>query len=341
MSFGGYGRSPEEVQRHNGRAYEFKTIAERYENTIPLRGKRKAMNIRPHGERSRDWERIVKVNDNEYYLTNNAYRWFDTHGYTPCRAITFKRNDDGTEVLIVHTPRQYWGKDLEDRERLIPRQIGVPSTYYFYSYNLPHGMSMYKYHSKNYLAVTEGESENGRAFISYYTLEKGDVHLTRQVGDKYFKPLVVHREFHRSLDRSKTKAIRAELKEFTEYMRVITPLAQADRQSMYTSPIVWAHTESTEGMYVSGDITKECLGKGWRGLFTGEPTELWFKLVQYYKYKCHRSKWNPETRSYDEIEVTTQQMASRIAKEVYEYEKPLHEEPVELGVRTFDRYRSW
>ena len=335
MSFGGYGRSPEQVQRDNGQRYDFKKIAERYETTVPLRGKRKAQNIRPHGERDRDWERIIKVSDHEYYLTNNAYRWHEQHGYSPCRAITFKRNDDGTEVLIVHTPRPYWG---DNREKLIPRQLGVPSTYYFYDQNLPSYTGMCKYHSKTYLYVKNSDATGD---ISYYTVDKGDVHLTRQVGDEHFKPLVVHREFHRSLDRSKTKAIRQELSSFVEYVRVMIPLAEADRQSMYTPPIAWAHTTSREAVHISGGIAEQCFGKGWRGLFTGEPTELWFKLIQYYKYMCNRTVWNPISRVYDDLEVTPQRVANYIANEVYREEKPLHEEPVELGFRTFDKYRNW
>jgi hypothetical protein len=335
MGYGWNTRSPEDVQRHQGQHYDFKKIAERYESTVPLRGKRKAQNIRPHGERSRDWERIVKVSDQEYYLTNNAYRWHGQHNYVACRAITFKRDDDGNETVIVHTPRPYWG---DDREKLVPKQLGVPSTFFFYGCNLPAGLYMYKHHSKNYLCVKNSDADGD---ISYYILEKGDVVMTRGAFDKYFKPLIVHREVHRSLDRSKTKAVRQELSSFVEYARVMMPIVEADRQSMYTSPVFWAHKESTSGLYMSGEIVEECLGKGWRGLFTGEPTELWFKLVQYYKYKCQRSKWNPETRAYEPVELTPQRVASYIANEVYREEKPLHEEPVELGKLTFDKYRTW
>jgi hypothetical protein len=338
MSFGGYGRNPEEVQRHNGQHYDFKKIAERYETTVPLRGKRKAMNIRPHGERNRDWERIVKVSDNEYYLTNNAYRYYDKYGYSPCRAITFKRNDDGTEVLIVHTPRKYWGDKPEDREIFLLKQIGVPSTYYFYSCNLPHGMSMYKYYSKNYLAVKHSHTGDD---IGYYTLDKGDVHLTRQVGDEHFKPLIVHREVHRSLDRNKTKAIRQELSSFAEYVRVMTPLIPSDRQQCYSSPLYYAQCKDKENQYAVGSLGEKCIGKGWRGVFTGEDNELWFNLVQYYKHMQSRNVWNPVTHGYDELSCDPKSIIRAVTNQVYQHEKPLHEEPVELGVRTFDKYRNW
>jgi hypothetical protein len=340
MGFGWNTRDGQTVQMHNGRAYDFKKIAQRYEQTPPLRGKRKAMDIRPHGERRRDWERIVKVNDNEYYLTNNAYKWYDKHEYSPCRAITFKRDDEGNETIIVHTPRQYWGDKAEDRERLMPRQLGNPSSFYFYNYNLPEGLGMDKYYTKNYLQV-KVEDGYGESALKFYTLDKGDVHLTRQVGEKYFKPLIVHREVKRSLDRKKTKALRDEMNGFKEYVRVMLPLVEHARQEMWESPIKWSMRATDSNVYNQSPLAKECHGKHWRGLFTGEPSELSFKLVQYYKYQCRRHTWNPETRGYDYVYPTPENVMNMITNQVYAVEKPLHEEPVELGVRTFDKYRSW
>lgn len=342
MGFGWNTRDGETVQRHNGQAYTFDKIAERYESIVPIRGKRKAQNIRPHGERARCWERIVKVNDSEYFLTNNAYSYYDKYGYSPCRAITFKRNDDKTEVVIVHTPRQYWGEKPEDRERMLPSQLRNPSSFYFYSHNLPESLSMVKHHSKNYLRVRVEDGCDDSAF-KYYTLDKGDVHLTRQVGEKYFKPLIVHREMYRRLDRTKTKALREELKDFKEYVRVMLPLTEHDRQGMYETPIRWAMRDKTpdHNYYGDSDFAKECHGKGWRGLFTGEPSDMWFKLVQYYKYQCRTHTWNRETRDYVYIEPSPETVMRLITNQVYAVEKPLHEEPVELGVRTFDKYRNW
>lgn len=340
MGFGWNTRSPEDVQRYNGQAYDFNKIAQRYEQTPPLRGKRKAMNIRPHSERSRCHERIVKVNDSEYYLTNNAYRWYDKYNYSPCRAITFKRDDEGNETIVVHTPRQYWGEKAEDRERLIPKQLSVPSSFFFYSYNLPETLSMVKYYTKNYLRVRV-EDGYGDSSMKFYTLDKGDVHLTRQVGDKFFKPLIVHREIYRSLDRKKTKAIRQELSSFFEYVRVMTPLVEPDRQQCWSVPTDYAEKESKEGLYFIGSLGEKCIGKGWRGLFTGEDNELWFNLVQYYKHKCQRNKWNPVTREYDPLDLDPKVVMNLVTRHVYELAKPLKEEPVELGKCTFDKYRNW
>ena len=341
MGFGYYQRSPESVQADNGRYYDFKRIAERYETTKPLRGKRLVQNIRPHGQRERDWERIIKVDDNEYYLTNNAYAYRTNQGESINRAITFKRDDEGNETIIVHTPRICWG-DENNRKRLDPKTLSTPSTHFFYRYNLPQGLTLTKHYTKTYLEVrnTDGNVPE-RLNFSYYTLEKGDVTVVRKQGEKYFKPLVVHREVKRKLDRTKTKAIREELKDFIEYVRVMLPLAEAKRYSMYTSPMTYAMKSSEDNVYMSGELSEECFGKGWRGLFTGEPTELWFKLVQYYKQSCMRDVWDSETRTYINIEVTPERVRNAIANEVFRHEKPIKEEEVALGTMTFDKYRNW
>ena len=339
MSFGNWARSPEEVQRDNGGRYDFDSIAQKYEAVTPLGGKkRKHLNIHPNGERSRCWERIVKVSDEEYYLTNNAYRWYDLHPddryrRPHSRAITFKKQD-GLETIILHTTRKMWGEN--PGTELYPRDLGTPSNFYFYSCNLPHGVSMAKHYSKNYIAVKEDE-----VTTKYYTLDKGDVHLTRNVGEKYFKPLIVHREVHRSLDRKKTKAIREELKSFIDYTRVMLPLAPKDRQGWYgATPLSLQDQNPNEW---DKGLKRFCCGKSWRELVGArdDVPDHWFEMVQYYKAKCARQTFNFETRSYEDIEASPQAVMNHIAREVYRQELPFHEELVELGKRTFDSYRNW
>lgn len=340
MSFGNWARSPEEVQRHNGGDYDFDKIAEKYENTKPLGGKKRGhMNIRPNGERGRCWERVIKVNDEEYYLTNNAYRWYDLnpddrYKRPHSRAITFTKRD-GLETIIVHTPRKMWGEN--PGTELDPRSMAAPSNFYFYNCNMPNGMGMYKYRSKNYVYIKNDDMGD----ISYYTIDKGDVHFTRNVGEKFFKPLIVHREVHRSLDRKKTKALREELKPFIDYVRVMLPLVERDRRGWYgATPLSLVHTEFNP---YDNDLKKECCGKTWRELVGAreEVPDYWFKLVQYYKAKCGRQTYNMATRSYEDIEATPQTVMNYVAKEVYRQELPFHEEPVELGKKTFDMYRNW
>ena len=339
MSFGNWARCPEEVQRDNGRAYDFNKIEQRYAEIKPIGGKKRGhMNIRPNGERGRCWERIIKVSDTEYYLTNNAYRWYDLnpdprYKRPHSRAITFKK-EEGLETIILHTPRKMWGEN--PGTQLYPRDLGTPSNFYFYNYNLPHGMGMEKHYSKSYIKVQTDETT-----LSYFTLDKGDVHFTRNVGEKYFKPLIVHREVHRSLDRKKTKAIREELKPFIDYVRVMLPLVEKSSKGWYGATPLSLH-DVKPNTYDS-DLKKECCGKTWRDLVGArdEVPDHWFELVSYYKRRCGYTRWNAEVRDYDWHDATTQTVMSYIQKEIYRQEKPLHEELVELGTRTFDAYRNW
>ena len=50
----------------------FDEVADWYNRTPPIRGKRKAWDLRPIGFRNRPWERIVKIDDNTYALHD---RW--------------------------------------------------------------------------------------------------------------------------------------------------------------------------------------------------------------------------------------------------------------------------
>ena len=199
-------------------------------------------------------------------------------------------------------------------------------------------MSMEKHYSKSYIKVQTDETT-----LSYFTLDKGDVHFTRNVGEKYFKPLIVHREVHRSLDRKKTKAIREELKPFIDYVRVMLPLVEKSSKGWYGATPLSLHDVDPSKTYGDSELKKQCCGKTWRELVGAkdEVPEYWFGLVQYYKSKCNKQTFNFETREYDDIPASAQTVMNYIAREVYKQELPFHEEVVELGKRTFDSYRNW
>jgi len=102
----GYWRSscsPYDVQSAQGGRFTFDTVKKRYQDTIPLRGKRKAENVRPINRRDRHWERIYEVSENEYYVSFDAYKFRTHHN----RGITWKMID-GMEYMTIHTPRKTW-----------------------------------------------------------------------------------------------------------------------------------------------------------------------------------------------------------------------------------------
>jgi hypothetical protein len=99
----------------------FKEVEERYNKTKPLRGKDNAgKDIRPIGDRKRKWERIVKIDNNCYALSDGHHYgdehfpvWSRTAKHTPTlkdmekyAPIVWRRHKDGTEEV---TMRNGWG----------------------------------------------------------------------------------------------------------------------------------------------------------------------------------------------------------------------------------------
>lgn len=304
MSYGNWNaRSPEEVQRQNGKRTDFTKAVERYESIKPLIGKRKTLDVRPLGNRDRTWERIVKVSDTEYYLTCSQYGYRDRQlleGKTEVdderRAITLKQ-EGMVETIIIH--KAWYG-------------FTSPSVFYFYNYNLPLGMSMTKHGGTTYLAVKDKEDK-----YCYYSLRQGDITFYRAKGTTTWTPLVVHKEAKHKLDRKKTKAIREKLKVFADYAKVMFPLVEPKGNSWGT-----------------------VLDKHWADFVTlktpDEIPESWLNAVAEYKRKLQRYSY--EARDYIADESG---LLPRIYNEAYRAEKPFEVEAVPLGEMSYDRYRSW
>lgn len=348
MGYGWNTRSAEDVQRHNRSHYDFEKIKFKYENIKPLRGKRSHLDVRPHGERDRSHERIVKVSDNEYYITNTAYAYPETHpehyierNKEHNRVMTFVMAGD-IEYLTVHAPRQYWGEEMKKpfaERRLLDRSGFIaPSNFYFYYYNLPVGLGMTKYGSKAYLEV---RGEAGSAH-KYYTLMQGDVVLTRKQGEELFKPLVVHRERKLILDRTKTKEIRKQLEPFVNYVSIMAPL-------MDYKHIGWSYKNPfTLNKKLKQDVDREweeVVSKSWSELVSmngDELPEYWYNMAQCYRSRIETRKYNWDTKEYETLPITTEKVKSLIYDDVYRQALPFKVEDIELGVAfKNNKYQSW
>lgn len=308
MSFGNWNaRTPYEVQRQNGKPTDFNTAVERYESIKPLIGKRKALDVRPIGDRDRAHERIVKVSDTEYYLSCTHWNWNDTQILTGedrddrrPRAITLKQEGE-VETIIIH--RNRFG-------------FMSPSVYYFYDFNLPTNMSMTKHRGTTYLALKTPSELNPYA-CRYYTLDKGDVTFYRPKGGTTWTPLHVYREVKHKLNRTKTKEIREKLKTFIDYAKVMFPLVEPKGNS-------WGTVLDTH----------------WKDFVTpktqDEIPESWLNAVANYKQKLNRWNWTAKAYDYNEAG-----LIPKIQKEAYRVEKPFDVEVVPLGELSHDSYRSW
>ena len=303
MSYGNWNaRSPEEVQRRNGVLTDFDMAVKRYESIKPLIGNRKTLDVRPLGERSRAWERIVKVSDTEYFLTCFEWGWRDKQKLLGSkvdderRSFTLKREGE-VETIIVHNAKYGFAS---------------PSTFNFYYYNLPQGMDMTKYRGSNYVRVLKEDGSH-----NHYVIDKGDITFYRPKGGTYWTPLHVYREVKHTLDRKLTKAIREKLSTFTEYARVMLPLVEAKYQ--------WG---STLG------------GSHWEDFVTlknpNEIPESWLTAVGHYASRLSRYDWTTRTHVLNEAG-----LIPMIQREAYKSARPFKVEPVPLGELSYDRYRGW
>jgi hypothetical protein len=335
MGFGYWGRTPHDVQAQNGQRFDFEKIAKWYEDTKPIRGQRAKFNIKPMYERRRTWERMFKVSDNEYYISCNAWAHDEKENtFAHRKAISFIKNGD-QETIIVHTPRAYWGVESGKEARLNPHALSTPSTFYFYNYNLPVGLSMDKYKACNYIKVA---TETGDKF---YTIEKGDVTFTRTVGARYWSPLVVHRESIHTIDRKQSKAVREKANEFVDYCKVmsaITPESKHNYWARHTNPFMIFSGDSKfndiRDHLPTNVAWDELLCKG------EEVPEYWFAMMEIYKQKSHLTWWDHETREYHS-EYQIEKMVKHIYKDLYQAAKPCREIEVPLGERCKDNYGSW
>jgi len=319
MSFGYYNsRTPYEVQRDNGGRFDFAKIKERYENTKPIQSKqRKHLDVRPIGERDRSHERMVKVNDNEYYVTYDAYCWSEIHNIDRKhqKAITYSLNGE-METVIVHTPRTNWKAEAN----LYPRALSSPSTFYFYDFNLPVGMDMFNWNSAKYVRLNcEGGSR-------CYTIEKGDITFTRKVGAQYWMPLVVHREVVHQLDRIKTKEWRNTAKPLLDYLNIMVDMVEPQYIGWYQN--------------IMGEVTKKLAKDDVFKQSDDEAPEHWFKMAEFYKKRIETMDWSKpygeRTPIYDKSK-----LKHYLYKDLYKLVKPLKAIEVPLGEPCKDRFKSW
>ena len=329
MTFGYYNsRTPYEVQRDNGGIFDFAKIKERYENTKPIQSKqRKHLDVRPIGERDRSHERIIKVNENQYYLTFDAYRWSDIHqpDRTHTKAISFHLTGE-METVTVHTPLANWSAE----KKLYPRALSSPSTYYFYDFNMPIGLTMHNHKSAKYVRV------DGEEGYRYFTLEKGDITFTRKVGAKYWIPMVVHREVVHNLDRAKTKEWRATAKPLLEYLDVMVDMVEPKYLSYWENALACS----------TKDIPIDKVFK----LVDGNAPEHWFTIAEHYKNRIEQTYYlydhvlvngKPEYCHTRKTEYDKSKLKAKLFKDLYKLVKPFKQIEVPLGTVCKDPYKSW
>jgi hypothetical protein len=303
-------RSSSQVQSESPNKYlNFEKVKEIYENTKPIRGKRECLNIRPVGERGRTQDRVIKVSDEEYYLTCNSYAYVsrdkkaqDTH----CRAITFIKRYDN-ETIIIHTPKGSYGT-------LTPRWLNAPSMLYFYHYKLPNEFGVHNHRGKKYIAHTvDGETK-------YYTMAKGDIVFLKRQTDSHFRPFEVHREYVRALDKDQTKVANQKIKPFLDYAKTMINLVENEK---------WTRDNPLSVIPIEQ-------------LFKQEPSEWWLDVVENYKHRIRSDSYIRVDGEYKSItEYKTHLLGKKIQNDLYKLVRPFKLIEVELGKVCYDKYANW
>jgi hypothetical protein len=305
--------SPYDVQAYQGGRFDFEKVAKCYEDTIPLRGKRKEQNIRPIKRRDRAWERIIKVSDTEYYVTFDAYQHRTHHN----KGITWSLNN-GVEFMTIHTPRKMWGSPPS--MDLSPREFSSSSVYWFYDFNLPSDFSMVNYRANKYVRYDN----------KYYTVEKGDIMFQRKQGENHWLPLVLHREFKHTLDRKQTKQLRESIKPFMEYYDIMCDIVDKSGRWDYGNPIYKA-IAGEQNITVELDEVMALFKPSGDSVPDG-----WLGMVERYKHRITGYDYQTRTDRHDR-----HKLSNEICKDLFHIVKPCKTTEVPVGTLTHDRYKQW
>lgn len=316
MSYYRQSCSPYDVQAQQGGRFTFATIKERYENTIPLRGKRKEENVRPIKRRDRSWERIFKVDDNEYYISFDSYKWRTVHN----KGITWQMRD-GMEYMTIHTPRKTW--DSQAPTQLYPRYLSSASVFWFYDFNMPNEFSMVNHYVNKYICYQD----------KYYSIELGDIVFQRKEGVTEWQPLVVHRQVKHHIDKQKVKELKESIKPFLDYYDIMSPVAESEYG--WGNPIIRAVLGENEYREVKPHEAVELFKQT-----EGKIPDGWFTMVEIYKNRITTNKRLPDG-DWSGSKEWREDLPRHIAQDLFQLAKPCKEIEVPLGQLCIDRYKSW
>lgn len=156
----------------------FDNVAKMYAETVPLRGKRKAEDVRPIWARRYWWRRVVKMNDNKYVLHDGDYTWQRSFEESCDLApITWERKADGDYITIRNCHAASYSV----------------SRYSFLSSALPRGLWFRMSNGKHY--IVDGQAEHYLAKfhgkydynISKWVLHEDKFITFKHLGDDKFE----------------------------------------------------------------------------------------------------------------------------------------------------------
>ncbi len=155
----------------------FDKVAACYESITPIRGKQhKDQDVRPLGDRNRKWERIKKINDNCYVLTDG---WHSGDEVFPC--YIHRGNNKPTEAEVIKLSPIVWRRHKDGTETVKVRngtgQGAHNSRYSFLDRHLPSELGFRIRNGKHFVALGRGGTEYYLAksnTVAGYAVPKGD-----------------------------------------------------------------------------------------------------------------------------------------------------------------------
>ena len=140
----------------NGNLTTFDRVAAHYEYIKPLRGKHAKDDVRPLGDRARKWERIKKVNNNCYVLTDGYHTGDDVFGGW---CYGGKAGGKPTEADIINLSPIVWRKHKDGTETIKVRngtgQGAHNGRYSFLDRHLPQALKFIIRNGKQFLLLNE------------------------------------------------------------------------------------------------------------------------------------------------------------------------------------------
>lgn len=214
----------------------FDEVAKKYNETKPIRGRKE--DVRPIAERRYAWNRIIKLSDNKYALSDGYWAWWEDGLVTEQTApIVWERKEDGDYITV--RSHKHGGSAV--------------SRYQFINTYLPAGMSFSwgqsgKHFVHDHKKVTQYYLPKFKANIDYTTktvvmLEDNKL-VFKQTPEEMVRVGELVPMKTRRLDKDLDKEYDKKLRAMWEWMQVVLPILG---ETMYESKTTYA--DSFGGSY--------------------------------------------------------------------------------------------
>lgn len=293
----------------------FDEVANWFDKTVPIRGQRAAQVIRPIGQRNRSWERIEKVDENCYFLTDGWGSWTTrnltptqrterTSYYTAMAPILWERREDGEYVRI----------------RNCPNGSGSPSRFNFTRWNLPEGLSFSwgdkDHKSGKHYITAKGVDGHEKFFLPKFSVrdangqadgDTGQMLWFKRVGNGVWQRVgEIMGEPVKRLNKAVTQEYKQAINEFYSFMGAVVPalgFMNSDARTVYwqmlndnpTERYYWGRKLSTQ--LNRPEVVREVLRTEDHSLRVALAVMVAYELDVYAQSGTYRL--NPETGKSD------------------------------------------